>query len=150
MGLAQNSDAAATRGPQQEDFMRIGTATVAIMALALFALPAMAQMGTSTTTTTTTTTQRIASASNGQAPMVEISSAGAPTTDLNMAGYEAFDQFAQEHPEIIRDLHHNRRLVNDPGYARNHPAYASFLQAHPKVAEDLAENPGNYLNGKNS
>jgi len=124
--------------------MRTRMAIVTIVVLGLFALPAMAQMGNSGTG------QNVATASSGQTPMVEIYSAGAPPTDLNLAGYEAFDQFAQEHPEIVHQLHHNRHLINDPGYARMHPAFARFLKENPKVAEDLAENPGNYLNGSRS
>ncbi|SRR5579875_3511129 len=122
--------------------MNIRMIMVVIAAFGLSAIPAMAQMESSTATTIT---QTVASASNSTAPRVYIYSAGAPTTDLDMAGYHAFDEFAQEHPGIVRELHHNRHLINDPEFARNHPAFADFLRNNPKVAEDLAENPGNYL-----
>ena len=64
-----------------------------------------------------------------------------------MMGYEAFDRFAQEHPQIVQQLERNPRLVNDPYYAKHHPEFEQFLKDNPKVAEDLAENPGNYLTG---
>ncbi len=121
--------------------MRISiTAIASIAALGLFAIPAMAQMQSSSAVQT-------AAASNASAPIVEIYSGGAPATDLNMAGYAAFDEFAQEHPQIVRQLHRHPRLVNDPSYAQKHPEFARFLKENPKVAEDLAENPGNYLAG---
>lgn len=109
------------------------------VAFGLCAIPAMAQMQNSGTD------RNVAVATTTSTPRVEILSAGAPPTDLNLSGYQAFDQFAQEHPEIVRQLHRNPRLVNDPSYARKHPAFAQFLRDNPKVAEDLAENPGNYL-----
>lgn len=109
------------------------------IALALGAMPAMAQMQNSAAN------QNVAAATDSDAPMVTIFSAGAPTTDLNMNGYRAFDRFAQAHPNIVRQLSHNPLLINDPSYARRHPAFAEFLRDHPKVAEDMAENPGNYL-----
>jgi hypothetical protein len=104
-------------------------------------MPAMTQMQHSGAN------QNVAAATASGAPVVGIFSAGAPTTDLNMNGYQAFDQFAQEHPAIVRQLHRNPRLVNDPSFVRKHPAFAEFLRDHPKVAEDLAEHPGNYLPG---
>lgn len=122
--------------------MRISiTAIAAAAALGMFAIPAMAQMQSAGAD------QMAANAPAMQSPKVEISSAGAPTTDLNMVGYAAFDEFAQEHPQIVRQLHQHPRLVNDPSYAQKHPEFAQFLKENPKVAEDLAENPGNYLAG---
>ena len=118
--------------------MRVSVSAIAAVAgLGLLAIPAMAQMQGSASAQSTA----------NQAPQVEISSAGAPTTDLNMAGYAAFDEFAQEHPQIVRELHRHPRLVNDPKYAQKHPEFEQFLKQNPKVAEDLAENPGNYLAG---
>jgi hypothetical protein len=115
-----------------------------IVSLGLFAMPAMAQMHNSNAN------QIIASATTSAAPRVEIFSGGASTTDLNLNGYRAFDQFARENPQIVRQLHRNPRLINDPSYARRHPEFADFLKTHPAVAEDLAENPGNYLAGSRS
>jgi len=110
-----------------------------VIALALGAMPAMAQMQHSAAS------QNAAAPTYSETPVVVIFSGGAPTTDLNMNGYGAFDQFAQQHPDIVQQLNHDPRLVNDPWYAQRHPAFAEFLRMHPKVAEDLAENPGNYL-----
>ncbi len=45
-----------------------------------------------------------------QGGQVEISSAGAPTSDLPMADLQAFDQFRAAHPEIVQALSRNPKL----------------------------------------
>ena len=59
--------------------------------------------------------------------------------------YQAFDQFASEHPEIAKTLARNPRLIKDENFAKSHAVLADFLRAHPDVASDFAENPGNYV-----
>lgn len=74
---------------------------------------------------------------------IEFDSAG--TNGLPMDRYQAFEQFASEHPEIAKALAHNPRLINSAGFARSHPALAEFKQAHADFASDFAEDPGNYV-----
>jgi hypothetical protein len=69
----------------------------------------------------------------------------AGTKDLPTARYQAFDQFAADHPEIARALAHNPRLIAHEGFIRSHPALADFLRSHPDVENDFAKNPGNYV-----
>ena len=64
---------------------------------------------------------------------------------LPSARYQAFDQFASEHPEIAQALARNPRLIENESFVRSHPALADFLRTHSDVASDFAENPGNYV-----
>ncbi len=80
-----------------------------------------------------------------QPGQVEISSEGAPTTDLPMDQYQAFDQFAQEHPDVVRDLSRNPRLIQSPDFESSHPALREFLDSHSEVRAAFAENPGDFL-----
>jgi hypothetical protein len=64
---------------------------------------------------------------------------------LPSARYQAFDEFATEHPQIARALARNPRLIENESFVRNYPAWSDFLRTHPDVAHDFAENPGNYV-----
>src|SRR5260370_14350625 len=57
-------------------------------------------------------------AHGGQA---EISSAGAPSSDLPMADFQAFDQFRAAHPEIVHPLRLNPNLHNTHRFQDKHP-----------------------------
>lgn len=69
----------------------------------------------------------------------------AGTNGIPTDRYQAFDRFATEHPEDVRALTHNPRLIKNERFINNHAALADFLRAHPDVASDFAENPGNYV-----
>jgi hypothetical protein len=69
----------------------------------------------------------------------------AGTSDLPSASYQAFDQFASQHPEITKALAQNPRLIADESFTQSHPALEDFLRTHSDVASDFAENPGNYV-----
>ncbi len=69
----------------------------------------------------------------------------ASNSDLPSARYQAFDQFAAENPQIVKQLAHNPRLIEDESFIRHHPALADFLRTHSDMASDFAENPGNYV-----
>ena len=69
----------------------------------------------------------------------------AGTSGLPSARYQAFDQFALEHPEIAGALARNPRLIGNESFVESHPALADFLRAHPDLMTDFAENPGNYV-----
>ena len=66
-------------------------------------------------------------------------------SNLPSARYQAFDQFATEHPEITTALARNPRLIENDSFINRHPALADFLRTHPDVASDFAKNPGNYV-----
>ena len=67
------------------------------------------------------------------------------THGLSKADYQAFDEFASEHPEIAKALERDPRLINDKNFVQSHISFADFLRTHPNVATDFAENPGNYV-----
>jgi hypothetical protein len=69
----------------------------------------------------------------------------AGTNGIPTDRYQAFDQFATEHPADVRALAHNPRLIKNESFIKKHAALADFLRAHPDVASDFAENPGNYV-----
>jgi hypothetical protein len=64
---------------------------------------------------------------------------------LPSAQYQAFDQFAAEHPETVNALARNPRLIENDSFINSHPALADFLRTHPDIASDFAKNPGNYV-----
>jgi hypothetical protein len=69
----------------------------------------------------------------------------AGTNGLPSARYQAFDQFASDHPEIAKALARNPRLIAHERFIQSHPALADFLRTHPDVENDFAKNPGNYV-----
>src|SRR5690348_785478 len=87
-------------------------------------------------------TQPKAFAQGGQ---VQISSEGAPTSDLPMADLQAFDQFRADHPEIAHALSHNPKLISSKSFQAKNPALRDFLSAHSGVETAFAENPVNFI-----
>src|SRR5689334_24305180 len=81
-------------------------------------------------------TQPKAFAQGGQ---VQISSEGAPTSDLPMADLQAFDQFRADHPEIAHALSHNPKLISSKSFQAKNPALRDFLSAHSGVETAFAE-----------
>jgi hypothetical protein len=110
---------------------RISTLLIAIALPVAFAAPAIAQEGKTlgVVTNGNTTTEFKA----------------ADTRDLDMQKLHTWNAFASEHPKVASELAHNSALINDDGYAKNHPELAAFFSAHPDVREAMAENPGNYV-----
>src|SRR5216683_2100564 len=60
-----------------------------------------------------------------QGGQVEISSAGAPSSDLPMADLQAFDQFRAAHPEIVHALSRNPKLIDSKSFQDKPPALHS-------------------------
>jgi hypothetical protein len=81
-------------------------------------------------------------AQGGQA---QISSEGAPTSDLPMADLQAFDQFRADHPEIVHALSHNPKLISSKKFQDKNPALRDFLSAHSGIETAFAEDPGNFI-----
>jgi hypothetical protein len=70
---------------------------------------------------------------------------GAPASDLPLADYQAFDQFAIAHPEIIRDLGHHPQLIEDRDYLAKHPELRDFLGTHTELRSALIKDPGDFI-----
>jgi hypothetical protein len=105
--------------------LKLGSLGVAIMAVALAAtLGARAQ---------------------DSAPPPSVTSPRAPSSDLPLADYQAFDQFAVAHPEIISDLSHNPQLIEDRDYLAKHPELRDFLGTHAELRAALIKDPGDFI-----
>ncbi len=68
----------------------------------------------------------------------------ADTSDIDTQKLKTWNDFASQHPKIAKDLAYKPKLINDDGYAKEHPELAAFFSAHPDIREAMAENPGNY------
>ena len=80
-----------------------------------------------------------------QGGQVEISSAGAPSSDLPMADLQAFDQFRAAHPEIVHALSRNPKLIDSKGFQDKHPALHDYMSAHSGFEAAFEEDPGNFI-----
>ena len=79
------------------------------------------------------------------APPLAVTSAGAPSSDLPLADYQAFDKFAAAHPEIVSDLSHNPQLMKDSEYLAKHPELRNFLSSHSELRSALINDPGDFI-----
>jgi hypothetical protein len=70
---------------------------------------------------------------------------GAPSSDLPLADYQAFDKFAAAHPDIINDLSRDPRLMKDRDYLAGHPDLTGFFATHAELRDSLVANPGNFI-----
>lgn len=103
----------------------MGDLAVAILTGALVsAVPALAQQST---------------------PPPMIMSEGAPTRDLPLADYQAFDGFAVAHPEIVSELSHRPQLIEDDDYLTKHLELRDFLASHAELRAAMIQDPGNFL-----
>jgi hypothetical protein len=75
----------------------------------------------------------------------EIAAEGAPVGDLPLADYQAFDTFAASHPDIVSELNHHPRLLEDDEYLAKHTELRDFLSSHSELRAAMIEDPGNFL-----
>jgi hypothetical protein len=68
----------------------------------------------------------------------------ADTSDIDTHKLKTWNDFANQHPKIAKDLAYQPKLINDDGYAKKHPELATFFSAHPDIRQAMVENPGNY------
>jgi hypothetical protein len=80
-----------------------------------------------------------------QGGQVEISSAGAPSSDLPMADLQAFDRFRAAHPEIVHALSRNPKLIDSKSFQDKHPALRDYMSAHGGFEAAFEEDPGNFI-----
>jgi len=105
--------------------LKIGSLAVMIMAVALAsALGAQAQ--------------------KSAAPLT-VTSQGAPASDLPLADYQAFDNFAIAHPDIISELSHHPQRLKNHDYLDKHPELRDFLATHTELRGALIDDPGNFI-----
>jgi hypothetical protein len=126
--LKGRSRSSATSGGEKEGSkmqLKIGSLAVMIMAGAL-AMPLGAR------------------AQKSAAPPTA-NSQGAPSSDLPLADYQAFDNFAIAHPDIVSELSHHPRMVQDHDYLQKHPELSDFLATHTELRDALIADPGNFI-----
>ncbi len=92
----------------------------------------------------------LASPARGQERVVrtgntEIVFAPADSTDIPIDRYKAFDEFANDHPDLVTTLSRNPRLANNPRFLKKHAELAMFFNQHPEIRTDFLANPGNYV-----
>lgn len=75
----------------------------------------------------------------------EVSTKTAPTSDLPLADYQAFDTFAVAHPEVVSELSHRPDLLKSDAYLTKHQELRDFLDSHSELRANLIENPGDFL-----
>jgi hypothetical protein len=75
----------------------------------------------------------------------EITAEGAPVGDLPLADYQAFDAFAATHPDIVSELNHHPRLLENDDYLAKHAELRNFLASHSELRAAMIEDPGNFL-----
>jgi hypothetical protein len=69
----------------------------------------------------------------------------ADPSDIPIDRYKAFDEFANDHPDIVKILSRNPELANNPRFLKKHAELASFFEQHPDIKSDFLANPGNYV-----
>jgi hypothetical protein len=75
----------------------------------------------------------------------EIVFQAADTSDLPMQQLQAWSQFANEHPNIARELAYHPSLINGDSFTKKHPELGQFFSEHPDIQEAMRENPGNFV-----
>jgi hypothetical protein len=78
-------------------------------------------------------------------PALTVATEGALTGDLPLADYQAFDTFAVAHPEIVSELSHNPKLIENDHYLSKHTELQGFLASHAELRSALIEDPGDFL-----
>ena len=92
----------------------------------------------------------LASPARGQERVVhsgntEIVFEPANASDIPIDRYKAFDEFANDHPDVVKMLSRNSKLANNPRFLKKHTELASFFEQHPDIKSDFLANPGNYV-----
>jgi hypothetical protein len=110
---------------------RISTLLIAVALPVAFAAPSFAQDGKTMGTVVNGNTTTVFKAAGNR---------GIDTEKL-----KTWNDFASRHPSVASELAHNPALINDDGYAKEHPKLGVFFAAHPDIREAMTANPGNYV-----
>ena len=71
--------------------------------------------------------------------------APADSSDLDLARLKTWEEFADSHPAIARDLAHHPSLMHNQGYLKRHPDLVQFFKEHPDIKVAMAQDPGNFV-----
>ena len=62
-----------------------------------------------------------------------------------MAELNEWQQFAEQHPEIARELGRNPHRFPSAGWIERHPALQQFFSEHPQIRDEMMADPGNFV-----
>ena len=68
----------------------------------------------------------------------------AGTRNIDASRLRTWNEFAETHRGVAKELAYNSSLMNDRAYLTKHPQLDSFFQTHPDIRGAMAENPGNF------
>src|ERR1700723_4577041 len=106
---------------------RISTLLIAVALPVAFAAPSIARSGKTLGTVVKGNTTTVFKAADSR--------------DIDTQKLKTWNDFASGHPKVASELAHNPALINDDGYAKNHPQLGQFFSAHPEIRESMAGNP---------
>ena len=58
---------------------------------------------------------------------------------------QTWNDFAETHPRVAKELAYNNSLMNSSSYLAKNPPLDEFYRAHPDIKEAMEENPGNFV-----
>ena len=64
--------------------------------------------------------------------------------DLHTKSLQQWGSFAQQHPEIARQLAYKPALLSDPGYLGKHPELGQLFDDNPGLLAEMKADPGNF------
>ncbi len=64
--------------------------------------------------------------------------------DLHTKSLQHWTTFAQEHPQIARQLANQPALLSDEGYLGKHPELGQLFDANPGLLAEMKADPGNF------
>ncbi len=67
------------------------------------------------------------------------------TQNLNLDELKAFDQIAQNHPDMAKTLARKPALINSEKFVAKYPDLQEFLGKYPGARDNIRHNPGDYV-----
>ena len=71
--------------------------------------------------------------------------ADAKLDDADVMRLRTWQEFALEHPELIRGVESRPSRITDSGYLKKHPELNVFLTEHPDIKQAMVADPGNFI-----
>jgi hypothetical protein len=68
----------------------------------------------------------------------------ADNRDLHTKSLQRWTTFAQEHPQIARQLANKPALLSDAGYLGKHPELGQLFDDNPGLFAEMKADPGNF------
>jgi hypothetical protein len=133
--LAHSSTVQGRRPQMRKLFYAFAVGTLA----GAMAIPAFALAGASNANSHS---MQMASVKTGN---TIIEAGGASNADLNVARYKAWDEFRDNHPDVVHELRHNPRMAGNQGFLKRHRDLAQLFDSNPGLQKSMLRHPGNYI-----